>query len=119
MGTPSDLIEGVAAGIDMFDCIVPMKMAQQGYAYTFQGQKRVSRTDIQANSACLRSRGLGRACIWDGCARPSDGAAAGNWTAGRRGTLAALIWGDRAGGRALSRQGKRNNGCVLKRWNPN
>ena len=33
--------------------------------------------------ACLRSRGLRRAVIWDGCARPSDGAAAGNWTAVR------------------------------------
>jgi queuine tRNA-ribosyltransferase len=47
VGTPSDLIEAVAAGIDMFDCIVPTKMAQQGYAYTFQGIKRVSRSEYR------------------------------------------------------------------------
>jgi hypothetical protein len=33
--------------------------------------------------ACLRLRGLRRVDFWDGCARPSDGAAAGNWTAVR------------------------------------
>ena len=27
----------------MFDCIIPTKMAQQGYAYTFQGLLRVTR----------------------------------------------------------------------------
>jgi queuine tRNA-ribosyltransferase len=27
----------------MFDCIIPTKMAQQGYAYTFDGLVRVSR----------------------------------------------------------------------------
>jgi queuine tRNA-ribosyltransferase len=43
VGTPRDLIEAVAAGVDMFDCIIPTKMAQQGYAYTFDGQIRIPR----------------------------------------------------------------------------
>ena len=30
-------MEAVERGVDMFDCIIPTKMAQQGYAYTFQG----------------------------------------------------------------------------------
>ena len=32
-----------ARGVDMFDCIIPTKMAQQGYAYTFQGLVRITR----------------------------------------------------------------------------
>ncbi len=37
VGTPLDLVEAVHRGVDMFDCILPTKMAQQGWAYTFQG----------------------------------------------------------------------------------
>ncbi|RKH66626.1 tRNA guanosine(34) transglycosylase Tgt [Corallococcus sp. AB049A] len=44
VGTPTDLLEAVLRGVDMFDCIIPTKMAQQGYAYTFQGLVRISRT---------------------------------------------------------------------------
>jgi queuine tRNA-ribosyltransferase len=43
VGTPVDLLEAVMRGVDMFDCIIPTKMAQQGYAYTFQGLVRVTR----------------------------------------------------------------------------
>ncbi len=43
VGTPMDLVEGVMRGVDMFDCIIPTKMAQQGYAYTFQGLVRITR----------------------------------------------------------------------------
>jgi tRNA-guanine family transglycosylase len=43
VGTPLDLVEAVEQGIDMFDCIIPTKMAQQGYAYTFQGLLRITR----------------------------------------------------------------------------
>ncbi|MCI0672937.1 MAG: tRNA guanosine(34) transglycosylase Tgt [Myxococcaceae bacterium] len=43
VGTPTDLLECVRRGVDMFDCIIPTKMAQQGYAYTFQGLVRVTR----------------------------------------------------------------------------
>jgi queuine tRNA-ribosyltransferase len=43
VGTPVDLLECVRRGIDMFDCIIPTKMAQQGYAFTFQGLVRVKR----------------------------------------------------------------------------
>ena len=43
VGTPSDLLDCVRRGVDMFDCILPTKMAQQGYAYTFQGVLRTTR----------------------------------------------------------------------------
>ena len=44
VGTPVDLLEAVRRGVDMFDCILPTKMAQQGYAYTFSGLLRITRT---------------------------------------------------------------------------
>lgn len=44
VGTPNDLLDCVRRGVDMFDCILPTKMAQQGYAYTFTGLLRVTRS---------------------------------------------------------------------------
>jgi queuine tRNA-ribosyltransferase len=57
VGTPQDLVESVRNGVDMFDCILPTKMAQQGYAYTFSGQIRITRqvyrlSDEPLDSAC-------------------------------------------------------------------
>ena len=47
VGTPLDLVEAVHRGVDMFDCILPTKMAQQGWAYTFQGVLEVKRPSMQ------------------------------------------------------------------------
>ena len=47
VGTPVDLVEAVHRGVDMFDCILPTKMAQQGYAYTFQGVLETMRPAMQ------------------------------------------------------------------------
>ncbi|HYH95853.1 tRNA guanosine(34) transglycosylase Tgt [Hyalangium sp.] len=57
VGTPMDLVEAVMRGVDMFDCIIPTKMAQQGYAYTFQGLVRITRMvyrldDSPLDAAC-------------------------------------------------------------------
>ena len=53
VGTPIDLVEAVRRGVDMFDCIIPTKMAQQGYAYTFQGLVRVTRKIFQLSDEPL------------------------------------------------------------------
>jgi queuine tRNA-ribosyltransferase len=53
VGTPMDLVEAVMRGVDMFDCIIPTKMAQQGYAYTFQGLVRITRMVFQLEDAPL------------------------------------------------------------------
>lgn len=37
MGTPEDLIEGVARGVDMFDCVLPTRNARNGQALTQRG----------------------------------------------------------------------------------
>jgi queuine tRNA-ribosyltransferase len=38
VGTPQDLIEGVARGIDMFDCVMPTRNARNGQLFTSRGR---------------------------------------------------------------------------------
>jgi queuine tRNA-ribosyltransferase len=44
VGTPIDLLEAVNAGVDMFDCIIPTALSQQGIAYTSRGKIRLARS---------------------------------------------------------------------------
>jgi len=37
VGTPSDIIAAVGAGIDMFDCVLPTRNARNGWLYTSEG----------------------------------------------------------------------------------
>jgi queuine tRNA-ribosyltransferase len=38
VGTPEDLLEGVARGIDMFDCVMPTRNARNACAFTSEGK---------------------------------------------------------------------------------
>ncbi len=38
MGTPLDLVEGVARGVDMFDCVLPTRNARNGTVFTRDGR---------------------------------------------------------------------------------
>jgi len=38
MGTPRDLVEGVARGVDMFDCVLPTRNARNGTVFTRAGK---------------------------------------------------------------------------------
>ncbi|MDD2620997.1 MAG: tRNA guanosine(34) transglycosylase Tgt [Syntrophomonadaceae bacterium] len=38
VGTPEDLLEGVKRGVDMFDCVLPTRLARHGSAYTSRGR---------------------------------------------------------------------------------
>jgi len=41
VGTPEDLVEGVAQGVDMFDCVMPTRNARNGWIYTRQGTTKL------------------------------------------------------------------------------
>lgn len=43
VGTPLDLLEAVSRGVDMFDCILPTALAQQGIAFTSLGRVELRR----------------------------------------------------------------------------
>ncbi len=41
VGTPEDLIEGVAAGVDMFDCVMPTRNSRNGHLFTRFGDLKL------------------------------------------------------------------------------
>ena len=41
VGTPVDRLESVAAGIDMFDCVLPTRLGRNGSAYTSRGRVNI------------------------------------------------------------------------------
>ena len=41
VGTPEDLVEAVARGIDMFDCVLPTRNGRTGQAFTSRGKLNI------------------------------------------------------------------------------
>jgi queuine tRNA-ribosyltransferase len=70
VGTPEDLVEGVAHGIDMFDCVMPTRNARNGHLFTRYGDLRirnaVNKTDerpIDSTCACTACKDFSRAYL--------------------------------------------------------
>ncbi len=68
VGTPPDILEAVARGVDMFDCIIPTTLAWQGTAFTSTGRVRLTRGDHR-----LSDEPLDRACGCATCGRHTRG----------------------------------------------
>ena len=49
VGTPEDLVEGVAAGIDMFDCVMPTRNARNGTLFTRKGKLAIKNARYRAD----------------------------------------------------------------------
>ena len=47
VGSPEDLIEGVARGIDMFDCALPTRVARNGSLFTPQGRVDITKATYE------------------------------------------------------------------------
>ncbi len=41
VGTPEDLVQGVAEGVDMFDCVMPTRNARNGTIFTRYGDLKI------------------------------------------------------------------------------
>jgi queuine tRNA-ribosyltransferase len=41
VGTPADIVQAVARGIDMFDCVMPTRNARNGHLFTSQGVVKI------------------------------------------------------------------------------
>ena len=41
VGTPVNILEGVARGVDLFDCVMPSRDARHGHLFTFQGTMNI------------------------------------------------------------------------------
>ena len=70
VGKPSDLVEAVLAGVDMFDCVMPTRNARNGHLFTSRGVVRirnaVNRDDLSpldANCPCYTCKNYTRAYL--------------------------------------------------------
>ncbi len=70
VGTPEDIVAGVGAGIDMFDCVLPTRNARNGWLFTRFGDVKirnaVHRNDtrpLDPTCACYTCRNFTRAYL--------------------------------------------------------
>src|SRR5712671_4131172 len=67
LGTPPQMLEMVARGIDMFDCVLPTRLARNGTAFTAQGTISLKNAPfildkgpIEEGCGCAACRGFSR-----------------------------------------------------------
>jgi queuine tRNA-ribosyltransferase len=70
VGTPDDIVESVARGIDMFDCVLPTRAGRHGLAYTRFGKINLRNArhaadprPLDAEADCPASRDYSRAYL--------------------------------------------------------
>lgn len=70
VGKPIDIVEAVARGVDMFDCVLPTRSGRHGQAWTWDGPINLKNakfaeddTPINAASTCAASRDYSKAYL--------------------------------------------------------
>ena len=70
VGKPIDIVEAVARGVDMFDCVLPTRSGRHGQAWTWDGPLNLKNarfaeddTPLDETSACPASRDYSRAYL--------------------------------------------------------
>lgn len=70
LGTPEDLVEGVAQGADMFDCVLPTRNARNGMLFTRQGPLIIKKAEyaedpepVDPDCDCYTCRNYSRAYL--------------------------------------------------------
>lgn len=53
VGTPEDLVDGVANGVDMFDCVMPTRNARNGWLFTRFGDLKIKNARYKDDTAPL------------------------------------------------------------------
>ena len=53
VGTPSNIIEGVARGVDFFDCVMPARNARHGKLFTWQGTMNIKNAKYKLDGGPL------------------------------------------------------------------
>ena len=71
VGSPEDLVEGVAQGVDMFDCVLPTRVARNGALFTRYGRVNISNrrfadldAPLEENCDCYACRNFTAAYLW-------------------------------------------------------
>lgn len=70
VGTPLDIVLGIASGVDMFDCVLPTRNARNGTLYTSQGKINIKRREyaedpgpLDPDCRCYTCRTFSRAYL--------------------------------------------------------
>lgn len=70
VGTPWNILENIALGVDMFDCVMPTRNGRNGMLFTWEGVMNIKNkkwaTDfspVDENSACFASRDYSKAYL--------------------------------------------------------
>jgi len=70
VGTPEDLVNGVANGVDMFDCVMPTRNARNGWIFTRFGDVKIKnarykddKEPLDATCSCYTCRNFSRAYL--------------------------------------------------------
>ena len=70
LGTPAQMLELIARGVDMFDCVLPTRVARNGTAYTKRGaigikggQFKADFSPIEADCECYACKNFTRAYL--------------------------------------------------------
>ena len=53
VGTPSDILGAVNAGIDMFDCVMPTRSGRTGLAFTWEGKMNLRNAKYKNDNSPL------------------------------------------------------------------
>jgi queuine tRNA-ribosyltransferase len=64
VGFPEDLVEGVARGVDLFDCVAPTRMGRNGSVFTPDGRLNIKRAEHRRSD-----RPIDETCGCGACAR--------------------------------------------------
>jgi queuine tRNA-ribosyltransferase len=64
VGTPEDLVESIARGVDMFDCVIPTRNGRNGQAFTSRGRLNIKNARWTSDT-----RPLDEACVCAVCRR--------------------------------------------------
>lgn len=70
VGTPTDLVQAVSAGVDMFDCVLPTRNARNGWLYTSTGivklrnaKYRYDEMPLDENCSCYTCKNFSRSYL--------------------------------------------------------
>jgi queuine tRNA-ribosyltransferase len=68
LGTPPQLLEMIARGMDMFDCVLPTRLARNGTAFTATGTLNLKNAEFAMDKSPIEEN-----CACPGCGEFSRG----------------------------------------------
>ena len=58
VGTPPDIVESVARGVDMFDCVIPTRNGRNGQLFTYNGKLNIRNSKYKSDFSSIDDNGF-------------------------------------------------------------